>query len=205
MLRAVLGRLTLLLVVVLLATAATAAARPQSTWTTHRSTSGFTVSTPSSWIDVTRLTPQFLAKAAQLPGLSAYADLVKKTKTIKLLVADVGPTAVSHRFSSSLNVLQVPAVGDLELQRDVEIAQLRSSGLLVGQARSGYVRLPAGKALRVSYHANYGGSSPTVAITQYLFVHGGRETGLTYSTLPSLAANYRPVFARSVASFRFTG
>jgi hypothetical protein len=190
------------LVALVLVPAAGASAR--TGWTTHRSTSGgFTVSTPSTWIDMTRLTPQVMAKANEFPALRQYVALVRTSKVVKLLVADASATSIANRYASNLNVVQAPTVGDLRFQRDATVAGLRSTGVVKGALHSGYVTLPAGKAVSLRYQARFGATTPTVALQQFLFVRGGKVTVLTYTTLPKLRGAYDAVFARSARSFRF--
>jgi hypothetical protein len=196
-----------LLVCALLALALVPAAAGASAgggWTTHRSASGrFTVSTPSTWIDMTRLTPQVLAKAKTVPALQQYITLLRTSKVVKLLVADAGATSIANRYASNLNIVQAPTVGDLRFQRDATVAGLRSTGVVKGAVHSKYVTLPAGKAVSLQYEARFNTTTPTVSLQQYLLLRGGKVTVLTYTTLPKLRGTYAAVFARSVRSFRF--
>ena len=183
---------------------AVAGASTRGSWTTHRSTSGgFTVSTPSTWIDLTRLTPQVLARAKALPALQQYVSLLRTSKAIKLLVADASVTSITNHYASNLNVVQAPTVGDLRFQRDASVATLRSSGIVKGAVHSTYVTLPGGKSASLEYVARFSQTTPEVALHQYLFVRGGKVTVLTYTTLPKLRGTYASVFARSAQSFRF--
>lgn len=185
---------------------ATAGAAVSGTWTAHRSSAGgFTVSTPSTWIDMTRLTPQVMAKAKTLPALAQYVNLIRTSKVVKLLVADAGATSIRNRYASNLNVVQAPTVGDLKFQRDATIAGLRSTGVVKGAVHSRYVTLPAGKAISLAYDARFSTTTPEVALQQFMFVRDGKVTVLTYTTLPKLRGAYAAVFARSVRSLRFTG
>lgn len=181
--------------------AATAAAA--GGWSSHRSTAGFSVSTPSTWIDATRLTPKVLAKLKQIPALKAYATSVRPT-VVKLVLADAGPLTVKTGFATNLNVLQAPTSGDLRLMHDATLVQLKSSGLVIGAIRVRYVQLPAGKAVEFRYQARFNASTPQVALTQFGFVHNGAETILTYTTLPRWQAQEAPVFLQSVRTFRFS-
>src|SRR5437016_3151492 len=186
--------------VVLALTLIPLAAAAQS-WKTHQvKTAGFKVAAPAAWIDVTRLTPQVLAKAKEVPGLRAYVDAARKSNLIKLMVVDVGPTTVANHFASGVNVTQVPTVGDLRLQRDATLAQLKAAGVLVGGVQSRYVTLPAGKALRLSYRARFATGNPVVATLQLVFVRAGKATVLTYTTLPKLQPHYAATFSRSARS-----
>lgn len=183
---------------------AAAGASAAGGWTTHRSTSGgFTVSTPTTWIDMTRLTPQVLAKAKTVPALQQYITLLRTSKAVKLLVADAGATSIANRYASNLNVVQAPTVGDLRFQRDATVAGLRSTGVVKGAVHSKYVTLPAGKAVSLQYEARFNTTTPTVALQQFLFLRDGKVTVLTYTTLPKLRGTYAAIFTRSARSFRF--
>ena len=188
----------------LLALAVAPLAGAASTWKTHHvSGAGFGIAAPAAWIDVTRLTPEVLAKESTVPGLRAYVDAARSSKAIKLIVVDVGRTTIANRFASGLNVTQVPAIGDLQTQREITVAQLKAAGIVLGAVASSYVTLPAGKALRLAYRARFAVSSPVVATLQFVFLHAGKATVITYTTLPKLQSHYVVVFARSAHSFRF--
>jgi hypothetical protein len=175
-----------------------------STWKTHHvRIAGFSVAAPAAWIDVTRLTPQVLAKESEVPGLRAYVEAARSSKAIKLIVVDVGRTTIESHFASGLNVTQVPAIGDLKTQREITVAQLKSAGVVIGAVASSYVTLPAGEALRLSYRARFAVGNPIVATLQFVFLRSGKATVITYTTLPKLQSHYGSTFARSAHSFRF--
>jgi hypothetical protein len=175
-----------------------------TTWKTHHvKAAGFSIAAPAAWIDVTRLTPEVLAKETSVPGLRAYVEAARSSKAIKLIVVDVGRTTIANRFASGLNVTQVPAIGDLQTQRAITVAQLKSAGVVVGPVASSYVTLPAGKALRLAYRARFAVGSPVVATLQFVFLHAGKATVITYTTLPKLQSHYGAPFARSAHSFHF--
>ena len=96
-----------------------------------------------------------------------------------------------------------PAAADLRLERDATVAQLKSVGILTGPLHAGYTTLPAGKAVELRYHARYGAGTPEVSLVQFVLVHAGKTTVLTYTTLPKLERTYQPVFGRSARSFRY--
>jgi hypothetical protein len=191
------------LIFALVPTAAVAATRAGS-WKTHSvRASGFSIAAPDSWIDVTRLSPEVLAKVNEIPSLRQYVELAKQSKAIKLILVDAGAATVKNRFATNLNVIEVPATGDLQLLRDATVAQLKSIGIVVGNVSSGYVTLPAGKAVRVQYRARYSATSPVVSLLQYILLHNGKSAVITYTTLPKLQSTYGGAFARSARSFRF--
>lgn len=200
-------RRRLLLLVLLLAAAAgpAAAAASAPAWTTHRSASnGFQIAAPATWIDVTRLTPQVLAKLKQTPALAGYLAAIQRTHAIKLVLADAGPLTLTNHYAISCNVAQVPAIGDLRLARDLTVAELKGTGLVQGAVHASYVRLPGGKAVELRYQERVGATSPTVLLDQFILVRNGQATAVSYATLTKLAATERPVFLRSIRSFRFT-
>jgi hypothetical protein len=194
----------LIAMLVVLTVVPVAAAVSHEAWTTHRAPAArFAVDAPGSWIDVTRLTPQVLARAEKVPALRPYIELAKTSKLVKLIVLDAGAATVANHFAASLNVVQTPAAADLRLERDATVAQLKSAGILVGPLRTSYANLPAGKAVEVRYRASYGAGTPEVALLQFLLVHAGKTTVLTYTSLPNLAQSYQPVFLRSARSFHY--
>jgi hypothetical protein len=191
----------LFLLVALVPTAAGAATRAD-TWTTHHSP-GLSVAAPSTWVDVTRLTPQVLEKARELPSLKPYIDAVKRSKAVKLLLVDVGRTTVIDNYATNLNIVQLASgAADLQLVHDATVAQLRSSGAVVGALDAHYVTLPAGRAVELRYQAQFG-SSPLVSLLQFAFVHAGTETVVTYTSLPKRAAGNMPTYLRSIRSLRW--
>jgi hypothetical protein len=174
-------------------------------WTTHRSpAAGISVAAPATWIDVTRLTPQVLKKVSELPSLKGYVDTVQNSKAIKLLLVDVGRATVVDHYATNLNVVQLPTAGDLQFVHDATAAQLKASGVVVGPLRVEYVNLPAGKAVELRYQARFAAGTPTVSLEQFAFVHAGRETVLTYTSLPKRAAQNAAAFLRSARSLRWS-
>ena len=175
----------------------------EDTWATHRE-AGFSMSAPSTWIDVTRLSPQVLAKARQLPSLQPYIDAVQRSQAIKLLLVDVGRTTVVDHYATNLNVVQLAAgAADLQLVHDATAAQLRNSGAVVGPLDIQYTTLPAGRAVELRYKARFG-TAPLVSLLQFAFVHAGSETVVTYTSLPKRATQNLPSFLRSIRSLRWS-
>jgi hypothetical protein len=195
--------LTAVLIVFAL-TPVAAASTGASTWKTHTvKASGFSVAAPDTWIDVTRLSPQVLAKMNEIPSLRQYVDLAKQSKAIKLILVDAGTTTVKNHYATNMNVVEVPALGDLQLLRDATVAQLKSTGIVTGGVSSSYVTLPAGKAVKLQYRARYTTSAPVVSLLQYILLRNGTSAVLTYTTLPKLQGTYGAAFTRSARSFRF--
>jgi hypothetical protein len=195
---------TLALVVALVAVAAPASARTDE-WKAHTvAKSGLAVSAPDTWIDVTRLSPQLLQKMKEIPSLAAYAGLAKQSKAVKLVLVDAGAASVRNHYATNMNVVVVPSPADLRLLRDASVAQLRSTGIVVGTVAARYVTLPAGRAVQLRYQARYTPTTPVVSLLQYLVIHKGNSVVVTYTTLPKLRSAYAPVFARSARSLRLS-
>jgi hypothetical protein len=196
-------RLPVIFLLLALALAPTAGATRSDTWATHQAV-GFRLSAPSTWVDVTRLSPQVLEKARQLPSLQPYIDAVKRSQAIKLLLVDVGRTTVVDHYATNLNVVQLASgAADLQLVHDATVAQLRSSGAVVGPLTVQYTTLPAGRAVELRYKAQFG-TTPLVSLVQFAFVHAGSETVVTYTSLPKRATQNLPSFLRSIRSLRWS-
>ena len=196
-------RLAPLLALGALAVVPTAAATRADAWTTHRA-GGIRLSAPATFIDVTRLSPQVLEKARQLPSLQPYIEAVQRSKAIKLLLVDVGRMTVVDKYATNLNIVQLPSgAADLRLVHDATVAQLRNSGAVVGPLHVQYATLPAGKAVELRYQAQFG-TAPLVSLVQFAFVRAGTETVVTYTSLPKRAAQNLPTFLRSIRSLRWS-
>jgi len=197
--------LSVLLLVPAAVGAVVASARPAASgWTTHRvGPARIAIDAPATWIDMTRLTPQVLARVKKMPALASYITAVQQSKAIKLMLADAGPDTAATGFATNCNVIQIATIGDLRLLRDANLAQLKASGFVVGTVHAAYVSLPAGRAVEFAYKARYGAGTKTVSLLQFILARDGKSTVLTYTTLPSREAAELPVFLRSARSFHF--
>ena len=174
-------------------------------WVTHHSTAkpGFSVQTPSSWIDFTRLSPQVLVLIRTKPVWRAYAQIAARSKAIKMILVDRATVAGSP-FHTNLDVVQLPSGrSSLRDQRAATIAGIEGTGVVVGPLRSSLVRLPAGEALEIHYQARSGVAAPLIAQQQFVFVRDGYETVLTYSTAAAAASQYAAMIRAGSRSFRF--
>lgn len=188
----------------LLVVAAVPASASTDRWTSHSvAAAGFSISAPDTWVDVTRLSPKILEQAKQIPSLTAFADLAKRSKAVKIVLVDAGATTVANHYATNMNVVIAPTLGDLRLLREASVAQLKSSGVVVGAVASSYVTLPAGRAVRLRYTARYLPSTPVVSLVQYLLIRHGSSVVVTYTTLPKLRTIYGNVFVQSARSLRF--
>jgi hypothetical protein len=177
-------RLVFILLCLVIVSPSYAFASSGDRWKTLRARSGgVSIAVPGSWVDFSRVTPQLLDRAKAIPGLRVYIDALRKSPgTFALLVLDVGPSTVSSGFANNLNVTQTPAIGDLQLQRQVSITQLKASGLLAGIVKSSYVTLPSGRALEFRYSIRV--NTRVVAETQFMLIKGKTTTVLTYTARP---------------------
>jgi len=114
---------------------------------------------------------------------------------------------VANGFATNVNGVLVP------LRTQVTLSQYEQA--LVNEVRSvsgasglSYyiVRLPGGKAVRLSYRLSLRvkGRRLLVVALQYGFLHAGRSVVITYTTLPASARFYSGVFATSARSIRFS-
>lgn len=173
---------------------------------THRSatTPGFSLQTPSSWVDFTRLSPHVLALIRANPVLRPYAQVAAKSKAVRMILVDLATVAGSP-FHTNLNVVQLPSgVSSLRDERAATIAGIEGTGVVVGPLRSSLVRLPAGEALEIHYRARYGSTAPLIAQQQFVFVRDGYETVLTYSAVAVAMSRYAAAISTGARSFRFT-
>src|SRR5436190_1712523 len=79
------------------------AAGQAGAWKSHTvKAARVSVSAPDTWIDVTRLSPQVLAKVNEIPSLRQYVELAQKSKAIKLILVDAGSTSVKNRYATNM-------------------------------------------------------------------------------------------------------
>jgi hypothetical protein len=130
--------------------------------------------------------------------------MAQPNSPIKLFAYD---PQVANGFATNANVVIVPLGGQLgfsEYARQLvgELGTVRS----VSQLHWSTVRLPAGRAVRLSFRltVNVRGRSLSVQTLQYGLLDGRRSVVVTYSTLPSSARFYSSVFATSARSIRFS-
>ena len=188
-------RLALVLVA---ATVLAAPAAATTGWTTHTvATSGFSLATPSSWVDLSGLSPQLLsALAAKNPELASLARTARQQKEIKLV-------AGAPNGYPNVNVIAIDARIPLATFVAVNVREIRGLSFVVGAVTTKHVNLPAGRAVMVHYLEAPAGR--TIATLQYYIVHGGRAYIVTYTSLPSSERHDAPTRERSIATLRFRG
>jgi hypothetical protein len=132
------------------------------------------------------------------PDFARYRDILTAPNSpVKLIGVDCDtPT--------NLNII-ASDVGDLSFeafvaQSAVDIAEIERNA---AQFERTVMKLPAGKALRLSYASPARGNTQAKATLQYGLLANGKAYFLTYTTGAELAAEYEHTFERSVRSLRF--
>ena len=188
-----------------------AGAQPASSWERHQG-DGFSVDLPSSWADErdrARLIREIRSIAANDPELAGIIDNLlaagSRNVAVKLIAFDLAKSSLKTGFATNLNVVRERTSLPLAVWRQEALKALNSMSFVVEPIWWRYVKLPAGKAVRLNYRArfNLGGKRLDTSITQYALVDDGAAVVLTYTTLPKLAKGYRATFERSAKSFRF--
>jgi hypothetical protein len=185
-------------------------AKLQSGWRRVTAPEGFNVGLPPGWksVSTTNADKAYEALKSANPQL---ASLVKDqlggslSSLIKLLAFDTKSPTLAQQFATNMNVVVAPAAGvGLETFLEQNLVQLRKTPGLVG-VESSKLELPSGAAGLVTSQltVNAPGGAQQVAITQYLLVNGTNGYILSFSTLPSFAANYRDAFKQIAETFRF--
>lgn len=137
------------------------------------------------------------------PQLAGVVALIRKPKPpIKLFAFDPVPV---DRFATNANVVILP------LSRPVPFSAFRqelvreANTIGVTRLRVAEVRLPAGRAVRLTYglRVRQGARTITTATTQYAFPRPTSSVVVTYTTIPAASSTYAPIFAASVRSIRF--
>ncbi len=203
---------TLLLTVATLALLAVpAGAQPDAAWVRHHG-EGFAVELPKSWADQSRDRGRLVREVRRLAGddpkLAALMDSLLQgagsNLAVKMIAFDLAPSALRTGFATNLNVVRERTTLPLAAWRQEALRMLNTMDFVVQPIWWQMVKLPAGKALRLTYKArfNLGGRRLDTALTQYALMSNGAAYVFTYTTLPRLAARYRATFDRSARSLR---
>ena len=185
-------------------------AKLQSGWRRVTTPEGFNVGLPPGWksVSTTNADKAYEALKSANPQL---ANLVKDqlgsslSSLIKLLAFDTKSPTLAQQFATNMNVVVAPAAGvGLDVFLEQNLVQLRKTPGLAG-VESSKLELPSGPAGLVTSQltVNAPGGAQQVAITQYLLVNGSNGYILSFSTLPSFAANYKDSFKQIAETFRF--
>ncbi len=129
----------------------------------------------------------------------------KQNIAVKLVAFDLAKASLKTGFATNLNIVRERSSLPLAVWRQAVLKQLNAASFVVEPIFWRNVKLPAGKAVRLSYRARFNvrGKPLDASITQYALMGTGAAFVLTYTTLPRLAKSYRATFERSAKSFRF--
>jgi hypothetical protein len=201
-----------LAIAVLAAVALPAGAQSGSGWARHQG-EGFSLELPVSWADESRDRARLLREVRRLAGdepqLAAMLDSLLAAKNasvaVKMIAFDLAPSSLRAGFATNLNIVAERTTLPLAAWRREALKHLAQVNFVVQPIWWRMVKLPAGKAVRLTYRArfNVGGKRLDTAITQYALVKNGAAVILTYTTLPKLAKGYRATFKRSARSLTF--
>lgn len=169
-------------------------------WTTHANATGFTISTPMSWLNVTApQQPKLLAKdAAEHVALASLVKWASGDRLVRLLCADpTGATSLSVTVGDQIGASL--KLGPLVAQN---VRELRALTFILRPPAVSTVQLPAGTGMLVTYtETSPGGGAEH---WQYYFVHKGRAFIVGFTTPLAPPASIRSIVAESARSFRFT-
>jgi len=179
----------------------------------HQGDGGFSLELPASWADESKDRARLLREVRRLAGdepqIAALMDnllAVRQTNiAVKMIAFDLAPSSLRNGFATNLNVVAERTALPLAVWRQEALKQLANVDFVVEPIWWRMVKLPAGKAVRLTYQArfNVGGKRLVTAMTQYALVNRGAAIILTYTTLPKLEKRYRATFERSARSLRF--
>jgi hypothetical protein len=206
-------RILLLAAAVSIAAAVPVAASADAPWKRHRA-AGFSIALPSTWADAGKQRGAILAEAKRLsrsePELAALLNRLlaagSRDLAVKMIAFDLAGSSLRSGFATNLNVVREETDLTLAAWSAAALRSLTSLSFIRKPVWSRKMRLPAGRAIRISYKARYRlGSAGTldVSILQFGLVRNGAAYIFTYTTLPKLSARYRPVFERSARSLRW--
>jgi hypothetical protein len=169
-------------------------------WTAHANATGFTISAPASWLNVTApQRPKVLAQdAAKHAALASLVKWVSGDRLVRLLCAD--PTG-----ATSLSVTVGDPIGaSLQLAALVaqNVRELRALAFIPHPPVVSAVQLPAGSAMLVTYTETSAGGG--AEHWQYYFVHKGRAFIVGFTTPAAPPESVRLIVTESARSFRFT-
>ena len=129
-----------------------------------------------------------------------YVEPLVRNDVFKLFAIDPD---IEDKFATNLNLIVGPV--DTPLREWVRQENATTRRLAVpGSLRSSFIETSEGEAARISWllEIGSGGEKRTVRSRQYMFEKDGTGYVLTFSTLPSLATKYEPIFTKSAKSFQ---
>jgi hypothetical protein len=202
----------LVAIAVAAAVALPAGAQSGTGWVRHQG-EGFSLQLPVSWADESKDRMRLIREVRRLAGddpqVAALMDNLLAVResnvAVKMIAFDLAPSSLRTGFATNLNVVAERTALPLAAWRREALKQLAQVDFVVQPIWWRMVKLPAGKAVRLTYRARYnvGRKRLVAALTQYALVKNGAAVILTYTTLPKLAESYRATFDRSARSLKF--
>jgi hypothetical protein len=195
---------TLIAVVLTLALSACGGTKSSAVgWSTHHvDDGGFSIETPAAWRTIEKIDSDSVdAFTKENPKFARFADLLKGG-LVKFVAIDPD---VADEFATNANVVVHNVGGGLSFEEYARESAEATRGVRAGGVQRTLVRLPAGRAARLSYEYDLrqNGKTKRTVVLQYAFLRGGSEYVVTFSTLLSLRERYRTTFERAARSFRF--
>jgi len=168
------------------------------------------IALPGSWRNVTQQTPAVRTAiqraAARNPKVAPllYALTVQMGPLVKFVAADFARSSLRRGFVTNLNVLAQRTNLRLDVWAKANTRALQRTPSVIKPVGRSYVRLPAGRALRLNFVQRLpaGDHIATVSVTQFAVARSGFVYLLTYSTTPKQAGSYAPAFLLSARSLR---
>ena len=186
------------------------AAAPEAKWRTYSIVNVGSIALPGSWLNVTRQTPAVrtaIQRAAVRNSKVApllYALTAQMGPLVKFVAADFARVSLRGGFVTNLSVLAQRTSVGFDVWAKANTRALQRTASVIKPVRRSYVRLPAGRALRLKYVQRLpaGDHIATVSVTQFAVARSGHVYLLTYSTTPKQARSYARAFLRSARSLR---
>ncbi len=157
-------------------------------------TGGFSLSLPSTWVDVGSLGSAQLKQLEKVPTFKAFVAQASQNAALRLAAID--PAAGGNVYMDA-GVVRVGTVSGTEVVAETIAALKKSLGKKVS-AVSTPVKLAAGPGYRLQL-SEKGLPNET---DEYLFIHDQIEYGMIYVAPRKAWSKYGPIFATSAQSFR---
>jgi hypothetical protein len=162
----------------------------------------FSIAVPDTWRVTTSEQIHKRGLQALLHENPAIAPLLERSRS-KFVAYD---PYIRQRFAASVVVSVSPVPKGTNADRFKRGVVARARAAAAGKVQTADVALPAGAAVRLTYHvplAVHGQKRPVSAL-QYAFLLRHKGYVLTYVTLPPYEGEYDYTFKRSASSFRLT-
>jgi hypothetical protein len=157
-------------------------------------TGGFSLSLPSTWVDVGSLGSAQLTQLEKVPTFKAFVQQASQNAALRLAAID--PAAKGNVYMDA-GAVRVGTVSGTEVVAETVAALKKSLGKKVS-AVSTPVQLAAGNG----YLLHLSEKGLPNETDEYLFVHNQIEYGLIYVAPRAMWTKYGPIFAASARTFR---